>query len=398
MSQQDDFGQAGSAEGGALADDEGVIAGRSVFGDDPDDAGWGDTGSSRLTMSEPRLEEADPQEMGVWTDHTSSPQWADPQESLPPVEPQEPVGHTIGDEDFFGYEDQPTFGAPDGPAGAGAFDGSAERDMPMAVIVGVALSALILLVMQFAPVWALIVATVVIGWAAVELLSAVRIAGYQPAVALGLAAVVAMPLATYWRGMDAIPVVLVLTVVFGALWYLTGIGAEGPVRGLAVTVMTVVYVGVLGAHAALMLRIPEHGTGLLTAAIILTVAHDVSSLVIGRAAGRTPLSDASPNKTLEGLAGGVVVTILVGVAMGLLGSPAPFASDPGGLWTVILLSVVVAVVVPIGDLAESMLKRDLQIKDMGTVLPGHGGVLDRFDALLFALPATYYVALVLELV
>ena len=401
MSQQDDFGQAGSAGGGSLADDEGVAAGRSVFGDDPAETGWSDTGGAgtpRPTASEPRLEEADPREIGDWTDHTLAPEWADPQEALPPVESQEPVGTAPGDEDFFGYDDQPTFGVPVGAPGAGGFDGAAERDMPMAVIIGVTMSAVILVAMQFAPVWALIVATLVIGLAAVELLSAARVAGYQPAVALGLAAVVAMPLAVYWRGMDAVVVVLVLTVVFGALWYLMGVGVDGPVRGLSVTVMTVAYVGVLGAHAALILRIPEHGTGLLTAAIILTVAHDVSSLVVGRAAGRTPLSRASPNKTLEGLVGGVVVTILVGVAMGVLAKPAPVAAEPGGLWTVILLAVVVAIVVPIGDLAESLLKRDLGIKDMGTLLPGHGGVLDRFDAMLFALPATYYVALMVEVI
>ena len=400
MSQQDDFGQGESADDGSLADD-GVVAGRSVFGDDPDAAGRGDAGTiggSRLTASEPRLQEADEDEMDVWTEHASAPQWADPHEALPPVQPQEPVGATTGNEDFFGYEDQPVYGGAAGAVGQGAFNGTAERDMPIAVVVGVAMSAVILMAMQFGAVWALIVATVVIGLASVELLSAARLAGYQPAVVLGLAGVVAMPLATYWRGMDAIGVVLVLTVVFGALWYLTGVGVEGPMRGLAVTVMVVSYVGVLGAHAALMLKIPTHGTGLLTAAIILTVAHDLSSMVVGRAAGRTPLSKASPNKTLEGLVGGIIVTVLAGVAMGIIGRPAPFAADAGGIWTVILLAVVVAVVVPIGDLTESMLKRDLGIKDMGTMLPGHGGVLDRFDAMLFALPATYYVALMTEII
>jgi phosphatidate cytidylyltransferase len=394
VSDQDDFGDLSSTEADDLDDDAGVVAGRSVFGDEQGEPAWaeqGATGSSPATSSEPRLQEADSQELGVWTDHTTAPQWDDSEDTLPPMEPSEPVGAALGDEDFFGYEDQPVYG---GVAGTGTTQAvSADRDMPMAVLMGVFLSAVILVALQVGPALALVVATVVLGLAAIEFLSAVRVAGYQPAVVLGLAGVVTMPLAAYWRGMDAIVVVLVLTVVFGALWYLTGVGVEGPMRGLAVTVLAVAYIGVLGAHAALMLKIPTHGTGLLTAAIVLTVAHDVSAMAIGRAAGRTPLSRASPNKTLEGLLGGAVVTVAVGVVMGLVGMPAPIAESPGSFWTAVLLAVVVAVAAPIGDLSESMLKRDLDIKDMGSLLPGHGGILDRFDAMLFSLPATYYVAL-----
>ena len=399
MSDQDDYGEVDPADGDALDDDTGVVAGRSVFGDDPGEPAWGEapaTGSTQPTASEPRLQEADPAELGVWTDQTVAPQWDDPEDALPPMELQEPVGAVIGDEDFFGYEDQSLYSGVGATGPAPAV--SADRDMPMAVLVGVFLSAVILVAMQVGPALALVVATLVLGLAAVELLSAVRVAGYQPAVVLGLAGVVTMPLAAYWRGMDAIVVVMVLLVLFGALWYLTGVGVEGPMRGLAVTVFAVAYIGVLGAHAALMLKIPTHGTGLLTAAIVLTVAHDVSAMAIGRAAGRTPLSRASPNKTLEGLLGGALVTVAVGVLMGVVGMPAPVADGPGSFWIAVLLAGVVAVVAPIGDLAESMLKRDLDIKDMGSLLPGHGGILDRFDALLFALPATYYVALMMDVI
>jgi phosphatidate cytidylyltransferase len=91
----------------------------------------------------------------------------------------------------------------------------------------------------------------------------------------------------------------------------------------------------------------------------------------------------SPNKTWEGLIGGAVFSVVLSAV--IVGEIHPWTPGKAAL-----LGLVVAVVAPIGDLCESMLKRDLRLKDMGTLLPGHGGVLDRVDALLFVLPATYY--------
>ena len=353
---------------------------------------------SAQTPAEPMLMEAGADEMEVWSDLPPSPQWSESEGSVPLVGTQDPNEQAMAGDDFFVY-DEGAAGAGYGmPAGAVAAPGGDERDMPMAVVVGVVLAAAILLAMTAGPAVTLIVVTVALGLAAIEWLNAVRLAGYQPAVLLGLAGVVAMPLAVYWRGEAAIPVVCVLTVVFGALWYLTGIGVEGPLRGLGATVFGVVYIGVLGSHAALMLTLGDHGTGLLTTAIVVTAGYDIGGLFVGRAAGRTPLSSASPAKTLEGLLGGCVVAVGAGVIMGILAAPAPVADGPGDLWTSIIMAIAIAIAAPIGDLAESLLKRDLGIKNMGALLPGHGGVLDRIDGLLFVLPVTYYVALIADII
>src|SRR5262249_7515127 len=148
---------------------------------------------------------------------------------------------------------------------------------------------------------------VVLGLAVAELFNATRRAGYQPAVLLGIASSVGMPLAIYWRGVDAVPLVLFLTVAFAMLWYLIGAGTESPMLNIGVTVFGAVYVGLLGSFAALMLaRWGDDGIGVLLGAIIATVSYDVGGLLVGRAAGKSQLSAASPNKTVEGLFGGMI--------------------------------------------------------------------------------------------
>jgi phosphatidate cytidylyltransferase len=134
--------------------------------------------------------------------------------------------------------------------------------------------------------------------------------------------------------------------------------------------------------------------GTITTIAVAVVAYDVFGLLIGSAAGRSPLIRwVSPNKTVEGLFGG-----WVGVLLGVFLLCGPGKLHPWSDRTVhwFQLALVVAIAAPIGDLVESMLKRSLGVKDMGDVLPGHGGVLDRFDAFLFVLPSAYYLGLVLN--
>jgi phosphatidate cytidylyltransferase len=220
--------------------------------------------------------------------------------------------------------------------------------------------------------------------AAAELFQGLRTRGYHPATLLGLVGTPSLVGAVYWRNLDAYPLVVALFVVFTLLWYLTGVVRARPVMNVAVTIMAFLYVSFLGSFAALILAGGRLGVRILIGAILATVAYDIGAYFVGRSMGKTPLAPAiSPNKTVEGLVGASFVTLLV--CLVLVRAIHPW--DGGkAFW----LAVVVSVAAPLGDLCESMIKRDLDVKDIGTLLPGHGGVLDRIDALLFVIPATYY--------
>lgn len=402
------------------ADDQ-VPPGRSVFadddaalydeprwaeGDEESGAGYADEYAEEATSGYAALDDEEgSDDLDDWAALEREERWED-----------EPATVTVGagdeewlgeedeapdDHDFFTYEDsehrplqdfQHRAAREPSPAAAAAPTGrAAERDMTMAIGTGVGLAVLALIAFAISAEVTLVLVTIFLGVAAAEFFVAVRRAGYQPAALLGIAATVALSLASYWRFEAGIPLVLFLTVVFSLLWYLTGVDEEAPVLNIGITLLGVLYVGFLGSFAALMLK-DDNGIGMLTVAILLTVAYDIGGLFVGRAMGRQPLSAASPNKTVEGLVGGCVAAVALAVVLGIIGMPAPFADTPGGLGDMLLLGVVAAVAAPLGDLSESLMKRDLGLKDMGTILPGHGGLLDRFDSLLFVLPATYYVA------
>jgi len=276
------------------------------------------------------------------------------------------------------------------PAGGGA-----GRDIPVAIITGLGIAVLALVCFALGSVATLALSTVVVTLAAAECYAGLRRAGRRPATLLGLVATVGVMLSVYAKGVAALPLVLVLVVVTSMIWYLAGTEKGSPVEGIATTVFGFVWVGMLGSFAALMLAPSQypnrHGVAFLLGAIIATVAEDVGALVFGRWLGRRPLAPrVSPRKTWEGLAGGAILAVAASAA--ITGQVHPWTPGKAAL-----LGVVVAIVAPVGDLCESLIKRDLGFKDMGSLLPGHGGVLDRMDALLFVLPATYYLVRVLHL-
>ena len=386
-----------------------VEPGRSVFG--------GESESSEELPHWTEEPEEKSQNDDLWSEIDQKPKWSD--EVLIDHESQQPVGDldeataaiffdeelpendpfsgefnppVLPPEEVKTEEVSPTFQPSNQPSVQ--TQNSQSRDMPKALATGLALGAIFLAVCAIGATATLIFSTVLLVFAGSEFFLAARRAGYQPATLLGMTAIAALNLGAYWRFESAIPLILALTVTFTLLWYLTGVDRNMPIANTSITLFGVGYIGLLGCFIGLMLS-DKNGVGMLLAAVLITVGYDTGGLLVGRLMGRTPLSSVSPNKTMEGLLGGMAISFLTGVIV--VGQITPFGQDPGDLGTAFVLGLVGALAAPLGDLSESMLKRDLGIKDMGSVLPGHGGFLDRFDALLFVLPATYFTARLLNL-
>jgi phosphatidate cytidylyltransferase len=261
-------------------------------------------------------------------------------------------------------------------------------DLTTRLLTGLGIGFAAVILFKLGSLTALVLVLLVVTPAAAELFGVLRRAGYRPATLVGLVATVGILIGAYMKGEAAIPLVLALVVIFTLLWYLVGVVRDRPTINVGVTLLGFMWVGFLGSFAALLLdpRIfpNRHGVALLLGAAVATVAYDIGSYVVGGRFGRHRLAPAiSPNKTWEGLIGGTLASVLVGAVV--VSQISPWTTARG-----IALGLVVAVAAPLGDLCVSLIKRDIGIKDMGWILPGHGGVLDRVDALLFVVPATYY--------
>jgi phosphatidate cytidylyltransferase len=272
------------------------------------------------------------------------------------------------------------------PRGAG-------RNMPLAIAMGVAMLALGIASMVAGPRYVVALVTVVVVLAVNELYASVLAnTDLEPAWPVGVIATGGAVIAAYNYGEGALPLVLFISLAASLVWHL--VGAASPdasaLRGAASTVFGVVYVGMLGAYAGLMMGLPavdgatEPGISFFLGAVLCTAGYDIGGFFVGRKLGSRPLSAASPNKTVEGLLGGMVGAFLVGLVV-------VSRIHPWGVGEGALLGLAVFGAACVGDLCESLVKRDLGIKDMSSLLPGHGGLLDRFDGTLFALPVAYYV-------
>ncbi len=263
---------------------------------------------------------------------------------------------------------------------------SGGRDVPAAFLTGLVLAALAIGSLAIDPAAFAIVAGAIVVWAQGELYRALQRQHHQPATALGLASGALVMSAAYFRGEAAMLSVFALSIVATFMWFMTTPGShrKGTTVNVGLTILGVAYIPLLGGYALVLLEQVD-GPALVLSVIGLTFVYDTAAFVVGSWWGSRPLAPAiSPKKSVEGAIGATLVVIAAAV-----GAVAPFAETLNTLSRSVGLAVVVAVFAPLGDLAESLIKRDLGVKDMGSVLPGHGGVLDRIDSLLFVAPAAF---------
>ncbi len=267
------------------------------------------------------------------------------------------------------------------------------RDVPTAFITGIVLAGLAVGAILIGPGAFAIFAGIVVLFAQGEFYLAMQKRHYQPATALGLVSGALVLGAGYYRGENAMLAIMALSLFATFLWYMT-IPAQhrrNVVSNIAITILGVAYIPLLAAYALAVLKLPD-GEGLTLSIIGLTFVYDTAAFGVGYFWGSRPLAPTiSPKKSWEGAIGATLVVIAV--AVGVVGSSVSLLDTIGRS---VGLAVVVALFAPLGDLAESLLKRDLEIKDMGGILPGHGGVMDRIDSVLFVAPAAFiYLRLIL---
>jgi phosphatidate cytidylyltransferase len=207
-----------------------------------------------------------------------------------------------------------------------------------------------------------------------------------PPVVAGYLSVIALVAAARFGDRDQVLLVLVISVPVVFLITLLRPEFENASWAMAVVFLAVIWIGLAVAHAVLLRKLP-HGGGLVLDTAIGTFLGDTGAYFAGRSFGTRKLSPRlSPNKTVEGLIGGIVVGTFAFWAAGL------YQDWLNGI-DALIIGAAVALAAPIGDLFESMIKRDNAVKDTGRVFGAHGGVLDRLDAVFFTVVTAYYVAL-----
>jgi phosphatidate cytidylyltransferase len=268
----------------------------------------------------------------------------------------------------------------------------AERDVPAAFLTGIVLAGAAIVALLVGEgvfaVFAALVALVAQG----ELYGVMVAHHRQPATAVGLVSGALVLAGAYYHAEAGLLAMLTLGLLATFLWFMTVPPAhrKESVSNIGLTLLGLVWIPVLAGALLMILR--SFGEEMVIAVVALTFVFDTAAFLIGSVWGgsfvqRSLAPATSPRKSIEGLVGASVITVIVSMAFVTAFVNFEHGIFEGGRVNAMLLGVVVSLAATFGDLAESLAKRDLGVKDMGSVLPGHGGVLDRIDSLLFVAPA-----------
>ncbi len=267
---------------------------------------------------------------------------------------------------------------------ASAKTSKAGRDLPMAIGVGAGLMGLLMLGIFVWPPLFVALGSIVCVIGVWEVSRALQAHSGVPVPLLPTAVGAAsMPIAASYAGPAALGVAFIASALLVTIWNALE-GRASSLRSIGYSLLTLSWVPLLASFAFLMFR-EENGPLLLFSLLLLVVSNDTFGYIFGAWLGKHPMAPRiSPKKSWEGFAGSVGGAMLVGVALCLFVLHLPW-------WVGLVLAAATAMAATAGDLAESMVKRELGIKDMSNLLPGHGGMMDRLDSMLFAVPIGYVV-------
>lgn len=273
------------------------------------------------------------------------------------------------------------------------------KELRLRIISGVILGLITLFIVFEGGFVFVLFITAFVALASFELYQLLELKGEKPYKLLGIAISSSLPLFSYIAPYDFISAILSFSLI--AVFFIQVISRDfkGAIEKILMTYFGIIYIGWLaGSHAVMMRNIKYHanvshdfarvdpGTFLFIFVVGCTVAADIGAYFVGKKFGRVKIAGKiSPGKTLEGFLGGVALSVIVSVITKIIFNP------QGSFSTYMLLGFLSAFIGLIGDVSESALKRDVQLKDSGFLIPGHGGVLDRVDSLIFSIPVLYYV-------
>jgi phosphatidate cytidylyltransferase len=257
----------------------------------------------------------------------------------------------------------------------------AGRNVPIAIGVGASLGAVVLASLLFRKEGFLGVVIVAVCFAVWELRDGLSRGKINVPLVPSIVGAITMITASFVGGGQALTVCFGLTCISVLLWCVSD-GLAGSVRDISGGIFVAAYVPLLASFSSLLLSAPD-GAIRVIVFIGVTICSDIGGFAVGVIAGRHPMTPSiSPKKSWEGAAGSVVACVIAGVGTVtvMLG---------GSWWAGAMLGLALAVSATLGDLTESTIKRDLGIKDMGSILPGHGGLMDRMDSLLLSAPVAW---------